>query len=415
MAVAIAALAPGAPVPFNYDNFLWDTQILLAIFVAAQAPELVSSDQRHRVLSLYFSHALERTDYALAKLAALAAAVFGMALAPMLVLFFGRVLLAQDVAEAFGNEIENLPQVVVAPLLYAIPLAGLSLAIAAYTPRRAYATGAIIAVFLVTAAVSAILGEAVTNGPLGDVAQLINPFVPIDGTRDLLLGGPAPDSPVTRHRLPAVLCSPSSGCCSRWSPPASVLWRYRRVARMTAAARGPGAVGGSAGGRGRQRVALVRQRGRRQRRQLPLEGGITGLLGPNGAGKSTILHMIAGFLAPSSGSVTVAGSPTRGHPELYRRIGLVPEREAVYPFLTGRQFVVANARLQGMSGEQAAGRGGARHRPRGARAPRRIGPSAPTRRACGSGSRSPRRWSTTRRSCCSTSRSTAWTRASGCR
>jgi ABC-2 type transport system ATP-binding protein len=85
-----------------------------------------------------------------------------------------------------------------------------------------------------------------------------------------------------------------------------------------------------------------------------LKGGITGLLGPNGAGKSTILHMLAGFLAPSSGSVTVAGSPTRGHPELYRRIGLVPESEAVYPFLTGRQFVVANARLQGMNGEQAA-------------------------------------------------------------
>jgi ABC-2 type transport system ATP-binding protein len=85
-----------------------------------------------------------------------------------------------------------------------------------------------------------------------------------------------------------------------------------------------------------------------------LDGGITGLLGPNGAGKSTILHMIAGFLAPSSGSVTVAGSPTRGHPELYRRVGLVPESEAVYPFLTGRQFVSANARLQGMAREQAA-------------------------------------------------------------
>ena len=85
-----------------------------------------------------------------------------------------------------------------------------------------------------------------------------------------------------------------------------------------------------------------------------LDGGITGLLGPNGAGKSTILHLIAGFLAPSSGSVMVGGSPTRGHPELYRRIGLVPESEAVYPFLTGRQFVVANARLQGMTGAQAA-------------------------------------------------------------
>jgi ABC-2 type transport system ATP-binding protein len=84
-----------------------------------------------------------------------------------------------------------------------------------------------------------------------------------------------------------------------------------------------------------------------------LEGGVTGLLGPNGAGKSTILHMIAGFLAPSSGTVTIAGRASRGHPELYRQVGLVPEHEAVYPFLTGRQFVRANARLQGMTPEQA--------------------------------------------------------------
>ena len=79
-----------------------------------------------------------------------------------------------------------------------------------------------------------------------------------------------------------------------------------------------------------------------------LDGGVTGLLGPNGAGKSTLLHMIAGFLAPSSGSVTVAGAPSWRHPEMYRRIGLVPEHEAVYPFLSARQFAAANARLQGM-------------------------------------------------------------------
>jgi ABC-2 type transport system ATP-binding protein len=85
-----------------------------------------------------------------------------------------------------------------------------------------------------------------------------------------------------------------------------------------------------------------------------LDGGITGLLGPNGAGKSTLLHMIAGFLAPSSGSVTVGGEPSRGRPQMYRRIGLVPEREAVYPFLTGREFAAANARLQGMDAAQAA-------------------------------------------------------------
>ena len=85
-----------------------------------------------------------------------------------------------------------------------------------------------------------------------------------------------------------------------------------------------------------------------------LRAGITGLLGPNGAGKSTMLHMIAGFLAPSAGTVTVDGRPTHGDPTVYRGIGLVPEREAVYPFLTARQFVAANARLQGVGEVDAA-------------------------------------------------------------
>lgn len=77
--------------------------------------------------------------------------------------------------------------------------------------------------------------------------------------------------------------------------------------------------------------------------------GITGLLGPNGAGKSTILHMIAGFLRPSKGSVRINGRPTWQNHEMYRQVGLVPEKEAVYPFLTGYQFVLLSAKLYGLS------------------------------------------------------------------
>jgi ABC-2 type transport system ATP-binding protein len=73
--------------------------------------------------------------------------------------------------------------------------------------------------------------------------------------------------------------------------------------------------------------------------------GITGLLGPNGAGKSTILHMLAGFLKPSSGTVDLLGGSAWRNPEIYRYVGLVPEREAVYPFLTGYEFVLLSARL----------------------------------------------------------------------
>ena len=228
VAGAIQAIAPGAPSPFTYDNYLWEMNVLLAIFVAAQAPELVSSDQRNHVLSLYFSHALARSDYALAKLAAMAAALFVMAAAPMLVLLLASVLVAADVPAAVGDQIGNLPQVIGAPLVYAVPLAALGMAIAAFTPRRAYATGAIIAVFLITGAVGAILAEA-GRGQVSQLAPLLNPFVLLDGTRDWLLGGTIADSPVRAADLPLPVFGALTAALAVLATFA-VVWRYRRIA-----------------------------------------------------------------------------------------------------------------------------------------------------------------------------------------
>ena len=82
--------------------------------------------------------------------------------------------------------------------------------------------------------------------------------------------------------------------------------------------------------------------------------GVTGLLGPNGAGKSTILHMISGFLAPSKGTLTVGGKPSWLNPGIYKNLGLVPERDSVYAFLTGEQFVRATAKLHSLPDVEAA-------------------------------------------------------------
>ncbi|GAA3202112.1 ABC transporter ATP-binding protein [Actinocorallia longicatena] len=84
--------------------------------------------------------------------------------------------------------------------------------------------------------------------------------------------------------------------------------------------------------------------------------GVTGLLGPNGAGKSTLIHMMGGFLEPSSGTLTLEGTPIWRNPSVYENIGLVPERESAYDFLTGEQFIVSMAKLHKLGDPRAAAR-----------------------------------------------------------
>jgi len=76
------------------------------------------------------------------------------------------------------------------------------------------------------------------------------------------------------------------------------------------------------------------------------KGEVVGMLGPNGAGKSTTIKLIAGILAPASGSIAVADLPLPARAvDVKQRIGYVPEAAVLFESLTGQEFLELSGRL----------------------------------------------------------------------
>ena len=81
---------------YKHEDYFTYVRIILVLFCATVAPELVGKDQRNRTLSLYFSRAVSRLDYTIAKFAALTSAMLVLTLGPQLLLFIGNGMAADD-------------------------------------------------------------------------------------------------------------------------------------------------------------------------------------------------------------------------------------------------------------------------------------------------------------------------------
>lgn len=81
-------------------------------------------------------------------------------------------------------------------------------------------------------------------------------------------------------------------------------------------------------------------------------GELFGFLGPNGAGKTTTLRMIAGILAPTSGTIKIGGVDIVRDPLAAKaKLGYIPDRPFVYDKLTGAEFLRFTAALYGQDGK----------------------------------------------------------------
>jgi ABC-2 type transport system permease protein len=199
--LGIASISTGEVELIRPEEYYTYIQIVLAIFVAVVAPELAGRDQRTHTLSLYFSRAIMREDYALTKYAGLVTAMLCLTLGPQLVLFLGNGVALDDFAEYVGDEWQDLPAAVLSALLVCALFAGIGLAIAAQTSRRAYSTIAIVAVITISSVVGVTLVESI-EGDTGRFGLLVSQVHLAEGlTYWLFNATPEPEEPVAKADL----------------------------------------------------------------------------------------------------------------------------------------------------------------------------------------------------------------------
>ena len=196
------ASATSQPSFINYANHLRFTAFLLALFSAAQAPELIVTDRQHGALSLYLSRPMSGTDYAIAKWCALVAAMLVVTLGPQLVLFGGKVLLSPTPSVVFEAEYRKLAPIFGGMFATSCFMASIGLGIGAVSTRRGYASASVIAFFLLLPAASQIITTAAT-GDVKRYAVLANPLLIVNGFALWLFDIEARRrSPIARAGLP---------------------------------------------------------------------------------------------------------------------------------------------------------------------------------------------------------------------
>ncbi len=184
--IVVAIRSQTGRVIISYLNFPQTCSLLVLLFVATAAPELVSRDLRGKVLPLYFSRPIRRADYALAKLAALISSVWLIIAVPLFVMFLGGAfsLPGDKIWREFTDFVGGLIGAGIMAVIYSV----FALLIASLLARRMIAAASIVAVFLVTSGVAAaVIGVA---GPSGEkVGRLLSPGVVTQSLNTWMLGG----------------------------------------------------------------------------------------------------------------------------------------------------------------------------------------------------------------------------------
>lgn len=139
---------------WDYFSVAW---LILGVFVATIAPEMLCGDRREKTLILYFSRPITRLDYLLSKLLATGLLTLTITLVPLAIFWLGRQLLDDSPVRAMKDNLDDLWKIVVVSIVVSAYLGALGLVVSAFTGRKAIAVGVIIVAFLFSSALAGVL------------------------------------------------------------------------------------------------------------------------------------------------------------------------------------------------------------------------------------------------------------------
>jgi ABC-2 type transport system permease protein len=211
-----------------YSGYPLTTTVLISVFVASQAPTLISRDLRFGTITLYLARPLRRSTYVLVRLASLAVATFVLIWLPMLLLYVGGLL--GDMP--FVRETRAFLVASLGAALLAAALSGLAALISAVTTRRGLAVAAIIVVLLVSyTVVTTVQGVAVEagNDTVAQVVGVLAPYSLVNGLQVWYFSAPE-GSPASPTSDGVGLLFLVATVLAIVLPAAALLLRYRRAA-----------------------------------------------------------------------------------------------------------------------------------------------------------------------------------------
>ncbi len=168
----------------DHDDYYQSISIILVLFSAIIAPELLCPDRRDGVISLYLVRPLTTTDYLAGRWLAFFSVTLTLVLLGQAVLFIGFVLSAEQPFDYMQDNWRDVPRFLLAGLVLATFTTTIPLAVSGFTVRRAYAASFVIGLFILSFSVAGILSLCEEEQPPGreaDDAVVSEPCDPATG------------------------------------------------------------------------------------------------------------------------------------------------------------------------------------------------------------------------------------------